>query len=1033
MQTDELIRTLGYSDSAHFLRPDDFGQAPEQSHIFRRAFKSCGVRGVYLLGNGAINEVSAPAVYVAEADSAATADEIHRKVWNQNVVPFLLVRTPQDVRLYSGFHYLPRDRTKPQAQRGVLEASVAFEDVLDRLRDLQASAIDDGTVWRSRGRQIDPTKRVDWRLLDNLRALGRWLRIDTKLPAPVAHALIGKFVYLRYLRDRNILSDRKLSELGTNPELAFSRNATVEGVRTLVDQVDTWLNGSVFPISFSGKNAPTTEHVRRVAGVFSGDDPQSGQLHLDFRAYDFSFIPVETLSVIYEQFLSAADANHMKGAYYTPIHLVNFMLRELNGMRPLDTATSVLDPSCGSGAFLVQCFRRLVECHRTNGGKLRPSDLRSLLVSSIFGVDRDEDACQVTALSLLLAMLDYLDPPDLQSTPQFKLPNLIGKNVFVADFFESRSQWASHPLTRRYDWVVGNPPWIQAGRKVTQEGAVPARVWMDAHATTRPVTNHDVAEAFAWKVMDHVLPNGVVGLLLPAMTLFKESTTFRMRFFADHAVAAVANFTNFRRDLFVRAESPAVALFIKGSQQALGAQNEIAVFSPLVANQETNRTRPGTRHEPWVITVDSSEVQQISRDAIRNGEMLPWKIAMWGGPRDMHLLKSLRGVPILREFLVNHDLAISEGLQLRDGDDQTEETEPVEVAGRPKLNVNALKNIGRLYDFPPNALEEVSAAEAFARLGRARLPLSICQPPHIIISGARTFATFSSRFIVVPPRQIGISGQQRQSNLLKALALYLNSDFITYHEFLTSSQGGVREGRSTLAALREVPAPLDRLSPTEVIQWAKLYDDLAETQRKLWQGDVRPELPQRLAPFSALRERILVLEREANEATATLLGLTEEEQVLVKDLVQVRRRLADGLVPDDLVRMPESDELESYARRLERTLDDAIDEGETRRHTVVVVKDRASAMVQIRRAQTRAAHRVLDASEEVASSLAGVRRRMTSEQGQWLYFDRNLFLFEDNQTFILKPLHRLSWTESQALADADHLVATALAPREGDI
>ena len=32
-----------------------------------------------------------------------------------------------------------------------------------------------------------------------------------------------------------------------------------------------------------------------------------GQEHLDFDAYDFSFIPIETLSVIYQQFLHAAE------------------------------------------------------------------------------------------------------------------------------------------------------------------------------------------------------------------------------------------------------------------------------------------------------------------------------------------------------------------------------------------------------------------------------------------------------------------------------------------------------------------------------------------------------------------------------------------------------------------------------------------------------------------------------------------------------------------------------------------------------
>ncbi len=58
---------------------------------------------------------------------------------------------------------------------------------------------------------------------------------------------------------------------------------------------------------------------------------------------------------------------------------------------------------------------------------------------------------------------------------------------------------------------------------------------------------------------------------------------------------------------------------------------------------------------------------------------------------------------------------------------------------------------------------------------------------------------------------------------------------------------------------------------------------------------------------------------------------------------------------------------------------------------------------------------------------AKIRQRMTRERSQWLYFDRNLFLFEGPRTFVLKPMQRLWGTESQALVDADHLVAAALA------
>ena len=185
-----------------------------------------------------------------------------------------------------------------------------------------------------------------------------------------SHAIIGKYVYLHYLRDRDILSQKKLDKWGVEKSSVFGRTATVEAVRDVVARLDEWLNGSIFPIDFDARGAPTTDHLRCVAGVFSGDEItgiEDRQLSLDFQCYDFSYIPIETLSNVYEQFLHAPDdakkpgRGREIGAYYTPMPVVNLMLSELEERRPLTRDTRVFDPACGSGAFLVQCYRRLIE------------------------------------------------------------------------------------------------------------------------------------------------------------------------------------------------------------------------------------------------------------------------------------------------------------------------------------------------------------------------------------------------------------------------------------------------------------------------------------------------------------------------------------------------------------------------------------------------------------------------------------------------------------------------------------------------
>ena len=71
---------------------------------------------------------------------------------------------------------------------------------------------------------------------------------------------------------------------------------------------------------------------------------------------------------------------------------------------------------------------------------------------------------------------------------------------------------------------------------------------------------------------------------------------------------------------------------------------------------------------------------------------------------------------------------------------------------------------------------------------------------------------------------------------------------------------------------------------------------------------------------------------------------------------------------------------------------------------------------------------VHDADETIGSELAVLRRRLLDEAGQWIYFDRNMHLYRDDRTYLLKPMQRVGWTRSQALLDADEIIAAALAP-----
>jgi len=1057
MDFSTLIETLGYSGSGNFTRSGTvaFDRAPDIGHILRAAArkKSCRLEGVYLLRPFDNERSPVPVVYVCEADDIATADEIHRLVWNQDIVPFLLVRTPAGLRLYSGF---VRDESKIDGAEGLLESLVEFNQIHDRLAEFHADAIDSGELWRRRGEDVRPDKRVYWSLLENLKQLKKKFleQFGRDKVKSIIHPLIGKYVYLHYLKDRGFLSPRRLTEWQIDHASVFGRTATLAGLRTICEKLDGFLNGRVFPLKFRGANAPTEEQIQRIAGAFAGDTFDGlWQFHLPFTAFKFAYIPIETLSMIYEQFLHLPDKpdgdednehteGRKAGAYYTPIPVVNYMLAEMDKRRRLRRGVRVFDPSCGSGAFLVQCYRRLIErefIHRKK--KPAPHELATLLKRHIFGVDMDKDACSVAEFSLYLTLLDYVEPADLVDHPRFKLPTLRKKNVFKSDFF------AFQPFKTKFHWIAGNPPWTkpkgeQAENNEVEERSKQVLAWMKKHAATMPVGKNAVAQAFAWRCREFMTGDGVCALLIPAMTLFEDpSAEFRRKFFHEHRLHAVANFSNLAEVLFAgRSRVPAAAIFfgLRKKNEQPDDLEMTTVFSPLVANQEP--TRPlfsGVRTETWSITVNGDEVREIPHCEIVTGSGLPWKLATWGSGLDKGLLARLRRKfdslgdceadwkRAEKAFVFDAEsgkvFGISEGLQLRPKDGSrirrrnkaavNEQLESVtEVKDKPRLLMSELECVRRVFSFTDEMVEPVPDDETWVRKGRKLLPLAVCNGPHVVVGENRTFATFVRDFLILPGRQIGIVSAPGSDDLLKALALFLSSDFTFYHEFFVSSTFGVKRPISTLSALRKLPCPLPRLSNNELQEWATLHDELAKTPVHR----VSKKAPAvEFFGFSSERQKSLV--RKLNDMVAKVLGLDTQESALIHDLIHVRFGLDDGDQDPTATAAGDREELTIYAEWLQREFDGQSD-GE--RHSVTVLHDNHSGFVAIEPAKERASVHVVRADAESAQTLARTREQLREKHAQWVYFDRSLRLHRGEKTYFFKPIQRMHWTRTRAMLDA---------------
>jgi hypothetical protein len=135
--------------------------------------------------------------------------------------------------------------------------------------------------------------------------------------------------------------------------------------------------------------------------------------------------------------LMAAGERKATGVYYTPHELVarvaEHALQPFGAPRSLAALREirVLDPACGSGAFLVHVLERLAELRRALGDD-RPVAVvrRDVLGQSIFGVDRNPTAVWLCELRLWLSVVVESEESDpLQVAP---LPNL-DRNIRVGD------------------------------------------------------------------------------------------------------------------------------------------------------------------------------------------------------------------------------------------------------------------------------------------------------------------------------------------------------------------------------------------------------------------------------------------------------------------------------------------------------------------------------------------------------------------------------------------------------------------------
>ena len=312
------------------------------------------------------------------------------------------------------------------------------------------------------------------------------------------------------------------------------------------------------------------------------------------------------------------------------------------------------------------------------------------------------------------------------------------------------------------------------------------------------------------------------------------------------------------------------------------------------------------------------------------------------------------------------------------------------------------------------------------------------------MDSARRFAIYSDEFIAIPPRQIGIAAKPEHSallkrdtnllkehcDLLKAMSLYLVSDFALYHQFLCSPKWGIHASIADLKTLRMIPFPLDEIVRGGLNRWSKLHAALVAAAGKTQPPSAEPTML--WYDGNEPPNNVAHLESELNEMVNDALKLREADTWLISDLIRIRRRLVQGKVDPAAAGSPSREEMRSYCEALKGELDSFMEVATDDRYMVEVIHEQESGMVVVQRAPARLLRdsiRLLPAGAEEAKSLREIRQNLLQEHSQWLYFERALRRYkrETNTSYLFKPMQRLHWLRSQALIDAGEIIADTAA------
>lgn len=605
--------------------------------------------------------------------------KLHLQVWLHGTAPLVYVGWPSRIDVLTCAR--GPDFWKVEGQECQYNPAKSFElealttagaitSELEECSQFSVLRLADGTFWDdpSHSDLADHTKAAHQSLIQAI------VEADIDLKGnenPLLRRLLLLMVLIKYLEDRRVFpTDGWFGKFHKGARSFFEvlQGGDPKGVYQLLGFLERKFNGDIFVLPNTGQKGLTKEILKRFADLVEAKTLNRQRYLWD--QFSFRHLPVEIISHLYQRFVQGGQ-----GAVYTPPFLASLLLDHAMPYEKLDGDERVLDPACGSGVFLVGAYRRLVNFWRSRNGWQRPDvdTLKRILSQSIYGIELDPNAIDLTAFSLCLAVCDALQPDVIWR--DLKFDPLRRSTLFEKDFFRvllDSKQGISTALEERFDIVIGNPPF--------ESNLSPAGTEVDRIAKKQrgSLPDKQAAYLFLEQALTVLRPDGRVCLIQPSQLLYNQKTQgFRAGIQRKNRFHTILDFTSIRN--LYEADSKTIAIL---------AEDNPPPKNNLINHWTFRRTV--SVHERICFELDHYDRHRVSQ---RQAESYPyiWRTNLLGGGRLFDISQRLRSMRTLEEYVREKGWDYGEGFIV--GDEGKRTPAPF-LTGKPLLPTAALTDEG---------------------------------------------------------------------------------------------------------------------------------------------------------------------------------------------------------------------------------------------------------------------------------------------------------------------------------------------------